>query len=699
MIPEAAPDPSQRIAQLDAELARSRSAEQRFRGLVEAAPDAIVVIDQAGRIVLVNAQAETLFGYRREELLGQSVETLVPERLRRRHAAHRGEYFGAPAVRPMGSGLALSAQRRDGTEIAVEISLSPLDTEEGLLVSAAIRDSSERQRAQQVLQRARDELEQRVHERTAQLERSNQALLAEIADRRQAEQALRLSDAKLRLVIDNMPAGMAYLDRNQVYLYHNQTFGDWLGLPAHRIDGHSVREVMGEAAYGAIEPRLEQALSGKSIRYERDQRVAGGEIRRWSVRYSPHVGHDGLVTGCIAMITDVTEQRLAEQALRQAQKMEAVGQLTGGVAHDFNNLLTVVLGNLQILADHARDDAVAGELIQAAIKASRRGADLNRTLLAFSRRQRLAPAAVDLNELIAGMSSLLRRTLGETIRTVIAPHGDLPRAMADPAQLETALLNLAVNARDAMPEGGTLTIETGQVHLDQNYAALEADVTPGPYVMLAVSDTGSGMSPEVLMHAFEPFFTTKDTGKGSGLGLALVYGFVKQSGGHVKIYSEEGHGTSVKLYLPPVRGNAEPAATAPAQPAVHPKGSETVLVVEDEDDVRELACRVLRGLGYRVLEAAEGNTALAILEREPLVDLLFTDVVLPGGINGPDLVRRATRGKPNIRVLYTSGYTGNAIQQLDAMEQDVLLICKPYPIEQLAHKVRSALDGSPGEVR
>lgn len=685
-------DAIQRIGFLEAELTSSRRAESRSRGLLDAAPDAMVVTDESGRIVLVNARAEALFGYPREELLGQRIELLVPERLQEPHVSHRSSYLRAPAARPMGSGLDLSARRKDGSEIAVEISLSPLDTDEGLLVSAAIRDASERRRTQDVLLRARDELEQRVHERTLELERANEALLAEVFERRQAEHALRLSDAKLRLIINAMPAGMAYLDAQQRYLYHNQTFAEWLGLPAHAIDGRKVREVMGDEAYAEIEPRLSEALAGKAVRYERDQRVAGGGLRRWSVRYSPHTAHDGKVTGCIAMITDVTEQRLAEQALRQAQKMEAVGQLTGGVAHDFNNLLTVIMGNLQILTDHlAGTDPIAAELIQAASKAASRGADLNRTLLAFSRRQRLAPTAVDVNELVAGMSSLLRRTLGETIRILIVPNASPARAMADPAQLETALLNLAVNARDAMPEGGTLTIETGCAHLDEAYAAVEADVKPGDYVMLAVSDTGTGMSPEVLTHAFEPFFTTKDTGKGSGLGLALVYGFVKQTGGHVKIYSEPNHGTSVKLYLPPAQQSVA-STTASEGANVPPRGSETILIVEDEDDVRELACRVLGGLGYRVLEASEASTALETLEREPEVDLLFTDVVLPGGINGPELVQRALSRRPRMRTLYTSGYTGNAIQHLAAMEQEVPLINKPYPIAELARRVRAVLD-------
>jgi PAS domain S-box-containing protein len=687
-------DPFQTIERLEAELARCRSAERKFQGLVETAPDALVVVDRDGRIVLINAQTETLFGYARDELLGQPIELLVPDRLRGAHLGHRAGYLGAPGLRPMGSGLDLTGRRKDGSEVPVEISLSPLQSGEGLLVSAAIRDISERRMAQEALRRARDELEQRVLQRTAQLEQANHALLAEVAERRQAEAALRANEAKLRLVTDNMPAGMAYVDVNQIYLYHNQTFADWLGLPAERIDGHSVEDVMGAAIYADIKARLDEALTGKSVRYERDQAIADGAMRRWSVRYAPHFGANDRVEGVMAMLTDVTEQRLAEQALRQAQKMEAVGQLTGGVAHDFNNLLTVVLGNLQILANHVRGDALATELIQAASKAARRGADLNRTLLAFSRRQRLAPLPVDFNEMIVGMAGMLRRTLGETVQVVVAPNAGLPKAMADPAQLETALLNLAVNARDAMPDGGTLTIETGTVFLDESYAAREADVVAGPYVMLAVSDTGSGMTPEVLVRAFEPFFTTKETGKGSGLGLALVYGFVKQSGGHVKIYSEPGHGTTVKIYLPPIKAAAEEVPIAAEAPRPQPKGNETVLVVEDEDDVRELACRLLSGLGYRVLKAGDSRTALSILEHEPAVDLLFTDVVLPGGVNGPELARRAANQGRQLKVLYTSGYTGNAIQQLDTLAADVRLICKPYPIDELAHKVRSALDGT-----
>jgi PAS domain S-box-containing protein len=683
------------LEQLREELAKARATEQQFRGLVESAPDAVVVVDQKARIVLVNQQTEMLFGYGRDELLGQTIEILLPEQPRERHLGHRNGYLGTPGIRPMGSGIDLTARRKDGSEIPVEISLSPLQTEAGMLVSASIRDITERRIAQQALRAAHDELEQRVLERTAELERANQALQAEVVERRQAESALRASEGKRRLITDNMPAGMAYIDAKQIYVYHNQTFADWLGLPSDEIDGHSVRKVFGETIYAEIRDKIEAALSGKATRYEHEQMTAGGQRRRWAVRYSPHFSAEGRVDGCLAMLTDVTEQRQAEQALHQAQKMEAVGQLTGGVAHDFNNLLTVVLGSLQILASELRDHPTAPELIEAATKAARRGAELNRTLLAFSRRQRLAPAAVAVKDLIEGMAGMLDRTLGEHIQVMVHSRANLPAAMADPAQLETALLNLAVNARDAMGDGGTLTIETASTYLDEHYASLEADVRPGPYVLIAVSDTGTGMTPEVRRRAFEPFFTTKETGKGSGLGLAMVYGFVKQSGGHLKIYSEAGHGTTVKIYLPTCDGTIESVASALATMQPNPTGNETILVVEDEEDVRALVCRLLAGLGYHVLKAGDGKTALELLQREPAIALLFTDVVLPGGMNGPELARNAHQLAPNIKVLYTSGYTGNAIQQLDALGSDVSLLSKPYRIEELARKVRNALDDAP----
>ena len=560
------------VAQLRAELERHRALAERFRRLVESAPDAIVVVDRDARIVLANAQTGRLFGYQADELIGQPIEILVPDVVRTQHVRHRDAFIAHPSVRPMGTGLDLAGRRKDGTELPVEISLSPIQTSEGVLISAAIRDISERRAAQDALRRAHAELEQRVRERTAALEDANRALQAEMADRDQAE-----------------------------------------------------------------------------------------------------------------------------KALHQAQKMEAVGQLTGGIAHDFNNLLTVIMGNLQILAGHSRGDEQATELIQAALTAAKRGADLNRTLLVFSRKQRLAPVPVDFNDMITRMAGMLGRTFGETIRIGIVTGANVPYAMADPTQLETALLNLAVNARDAMPEGGALTIETGAVTFDTHSAALEGDVVPGNYVMLAVSDTGTGMSPAVAARAFEPFFTTKEIGKGSGLGLAMVYGFAKQSGGHAKIYSEAGLGTTVKLFLPSIASPAAVAAGVPAAATAQPTGHEKILVVEDEEDVRQLACRVLAGLGYTIFQATDGASALSMLDAHPDTALLFTDVVLPGGMNGPEIARAATVRHPGLRVLYTSGYTGNAVQQLEAAHMPVKLISKPYSIEDLAQTVRKVMDEAEGE--
>ena len=539
--------------------------------LVEAAPDPIIVIDQGGAIVFANGQTERLFGYPRSELLGQPIEHLVPERFRHTHHAKRASFQAHPSFRPMGSGLDLTARCRDGREIPVEISLAPLHTADGVFISAAIRDITERRRTQEALRDARDQLEARVHARTAELEHANPALQTEMADRLKAE-----------------------------------------------------------------------------------------------------------------------------GALRQAQKMEAVGQLTGGIAHDFNNLLTVIMGNLQMLLRQTRDNALASELAQAAFKAARRGSELNRTLLAFSRRQHLAPAAVDLNELVTHMGTMLQRTLGEQINIQLGLAPGLPRALADPGQLETAVLNLAVNARDAMPDGGTLSLDTASVVLDSHYTATEVDITPGRYLRLTVSDSGHGMDAATVARACEPFFTTKEVGQGSGLGLAMVYGFVKQSGGHIKIYSEPGLGTSIKLFLPEVQRDADTPTDAPDSPTdVEPRGGhETLLIVEDEEAVRNMVCRVLESLGYRILVATQGNEALELLQTHPEIALLFTDVVLPGGLRGPDIARHARSLRPDLPVLFTSGYTGTALPLQDSTDTPPFpLITKPYPIEELARMIRGALEG------
>ena len=393
-----------------------------------------------------------------------------------------------------------------------------------------------------------------------------------------------------------------------------------------------------------------------------------------------------------ALRDEVAGRTRAEEALLQAQKLEAVGQLTGGVAHDFNNLLTVISGNLQMLRERVAHAPVLNELAEAAANAATRGAELTRKLLAFSRRQPLQPQEVDVGDLVQNMTEMLRRTLGESIRIETAVRPGFAKAVADPGGLENALLNLALNARDAMPQGGRLTIETATVAPDVESVIRESDMAPGEYVMLTVTDTGSGMPPEVMKRAFEPFFTTKGAGKGSGLGLASVYGFVKQSGGHVKIYSELSRGTTVQLYLPQARGYDEALAQDYAFRDTPQADGETVLLVEDDESVRNLASAFLRDLGYVVLEAADAKQALAELEKGRSIDLLFTDLVMPGGMNGLELGREALRRRPAVKVLYTSGYIENSMVQDGKLDSSKQLISKPYTREALGRHIRRILD-------
>jgi PAS domain S-box-containing protein len=388
-------------------------------------------------------------------------------------------------------------------------------------------------------------------------------------------------------------------------------------------------------------------------------------------------------------------QRNAE-ALRQSQKMEAVGQLTGGVAHDFNNLLQTIIGNLEILRRTSpADSARFTRAVNSAMNGARRAASLTQRLLAFARRQPLDPRPLDVNALVSGLSDLLHRTLGETIALETVLGAGLWRTEADANELESTLLNLAVNARDAMDAGGSLTIETANTHIDENYVANHAEVSVGQYVVVSVSDTGSGMDAATLQQAFEPFFTTKPPGKGTGLGLSQVYGFVKQSGGHVKLYSEPGLGTTVRIYLPRLVDVSDPAQAAQEQDVPDAAPQETVLVVEDDEDVRATSVDSLRELGYRVFEAADGPAALAVLGRETRIDLMFTDVVLPGGLTGAQVAAQARELRPGLRVLFTTGYARNAIVHQGRLDAGVHLLTKPFTFAELASRVRDLLD-APG---
>jgi signal transduction histidine kinase len=391
-----------------------------------------------------------------------------------------------------------------------------------------------------------------------------------------------------------------------------------------------------------------------------------------------------------AMVKRFQEIEATESQVRQAQKMEAIGQLTGGVAHDFNNILTVITGSIEIVGDAVKQDPLLVQITEMIRAAASRGADLTQHLLAFARRQPLQPRATDVNAMVVDAARLLRPTLGEQVEIESMLAHDSAPALIDPSQLSTAILNLALNARDAMPGGGKLTLETKNVFLDENYARQNSEVKPGSYVMIAVSDTGKGIPQNLLEKVFEPFFTTKDAGKGSGLGLSMVYGFVKQSNGHIKIYSEEGHGTTVKLYLPQAAGAPDVLAVESGIAGVE-HGDESILIVEDDALVREYVVTQIKRFGYHTLAASNAVEGLAIINGPERIDLLFTDVIIPGGMNGRQFATEALRRRPALKVLYTSGYTENAIVHHGRLDAGVLLLPKPYVSADLARMIRTAL--------
>jgi len=385
------------------------------------------------------------------------------------------------------------------------------------------------------------------------------------------------------------------------------------------------------------------------------------------------------------------EKNAADLQLRQSQKMEAVGQLTGGITHDLNNILTVITGTIEILAEAVADRPELVTIAKMIDEAAERGADLTQRLLAFARKQPLQPREVDVNSLVIEASNLLRPTLGEQVEVQIMLSGDTARALIDPSQLTNAILNLALNARDAMPDGGKLTIETSNVILDDSYAGIHSEVTAGPYVLIAVTDSGHGIPAGILENVFEPFFTTKDVGKGSGLGLSMVYGFVKQSNGHIKIYSEAGLGTTVRIYLPQAIGLAQPITDELASTSILEGGDETILVVEDDDLVRTFVVGQIQSLGYVALSAVNADAALVIINSAQTIDLLLTDMIMPGSMNGRQLSDAARRRRPSLRVLFTSGHTENTVIHYGRLDAGVLLLAKPYRKSDLARMIRAAL--------
>jgi PAS domain S-box-containing protein len=517
-------------------------------------------------------------------------------------------------------------------------------------------------------------------------------MLRDITEHRKSEEALRESRDQIRVITDNLPVLIAYIDSDQRYRFVNRTCTDWYARPAKEIIGKTIKDIHG-SPYEKARPDIEAVLSGKARNLEKKIAYPDGVERNVRMLYLPHRGPGSQILGFFALVEDISDYKRTEEQLRQAQKMEAVGQLTGGLAHDFNNLLGIILGNLQLLEDSLEDGDERQDLVRPALRAVTRGGDLTHRLLAFSRRQPLKPEVTDLNALISGMVDLLTRTLGEAVTIETAPGSALWESTLDRAQMESALLNLAVNAKHAMPEGGTLTIETENLELDRR-SARRFEVPPGPYVVAAVTDSGCGMPSEVMKQALEPFFTTRDVGQGSGLGLSMVYGFVKQSGGGIAIESKVGRGTTIRLCFPKAADKPAPAAKAKPASGVPMGAGETILVVEDNPDVREVATTLLSSLGYRILSAEDGSSALAVLEQSGEVELLFTDIVLPRGMNGVALAQQAVARHPALKVLYTSGYTDKADIGQNVLQDGVNLLRKPYAKAVLAQQIRQTLDGT-----
>jgi PAS domain S-box-containing protein len=617
-----------------------------FSAVVESSNDAIITKLLDGTITGWNGAAERLFGFSAAEALGRNINIIVPpdrrdevrniiERTRRGEPI---EHFETSRV------------RKDGSAVEVSLSISPIRSVSGEVVG--------------ISKAARD---------IAESKRTEQALSQEIEERR------RIFDSSNDLILVTDTAGN--------FIQVSPSVTAILGYQPSDMIGHSAVEFIHPEDLEHTRREMRAARRGQSKRNFETRYVnkEGKAVAlNWTGTWSEPVRRHFFIG------RDLTEKQAAEAQLRHAQKMDAVGQLTGGVAHDFNNILTVITGTIGILEEAVADQPQLAAIAKLIDEAAERGANLTKHLLAFARKQPLQPVELDVNALVLEAAKLLHPTLGEHIEITPLLAEDAWTALADPNQLTTAVLNLAINARDAMPDGGKLALETSNVFLDENYASTQSEVTPGNYVMIAVSDTGTGIPPALLERVFEPFFTTKEVGRGTGLGLSMVFGFVKQSGGHIKIYSEEGHGTSVKIYLPRATGLQQTAAEAQVTADIE-GGNETILVVEDDSLVRRYVMTQIESLGYTTLEAANASDALQIIYHVPTIDLLFTDVIMPAPMNGRQLVDEALKRRPGLKTLFTSGYTENAIVHHGRLDSGVLLLAKPYRKSELARMIRLAL--------
>ncbi|SHL62911.1 PAS domain S-box-containing protein [Bradyrhizobium lablabi] len=626
---------------------RHTERERLFSAVVESSNDAIITKALDGTITAWNRAAERLFGYSATEAVGQRIDIIVPPE-------RRDEI--SEILAKIGRGEAIEHYetlrvRKDGKELHVSLAVSPLRSSTGEVVGASkiARDITESKRTERALS-------QEVEERRRIFETSQDLIL--------------VTDTKGNFV-QVSPSSMTIL-------------------------GYRPDEMIGHSAVEFIHPD-----DLESTRHEMRSARRGQHMRNFETRYVHKDGQAVTLTWMGAWSEpvrrhffvgrDLTEKQAAEAQIRQVQKMDAVGQLTGGIAHDFNNILTVITGTIGILSDAVAESPQLTAIAKMIDEAAERGASLTKHLLAFARKQPLQPREIDVNALVLETAKLLHPTLGEHIEIAPKLAVDAWTAMVDPNQLTTAILNLSLNARDAMPTGGKLTLETTNVYLDEGYAGMHSEVTVGNYVMIAVSDTGTGIPAANLEKVFDPFFTTKEVGKGTGLGLSMVFGFVKQSNGHIKIYSEEGHGTTVKIYLPRATGLDQTAAEAREAARVQ-RGREVVLIVEDDELVRRYVITQIESLGYTTLEASNATEALNVIDNGSAIDLLFTDVIMPGPMNGRQLVDEALKRRPSLKTLYTSGYTENAIVHHGRLDSGVLLLAKPYRKSDLAKMMRMALD-------
>ncbi len=636
--------------------------------LLEALPDAVIAVDREGTIVQVNSQTQALFGYDRDELIGQKVEMLVPESFRQQHHYHRDNFARAPKTRRMGADLDLYGRCRNGSEFPVEISLSPIVTDRGPFVLSAIRDISDRKRIAGELRRANEELHRRTTERLGEYR------------------------SRLALIVDSSEDAILSKDLNG-------TITSW-NKGAERIYGYTPEEVVGKHISllipadrpDEIPQILRKIARGERIDHHESVRVTkDGRRLDVSVSVSPLRNAAGDVVGASVIARDVTAQKRTEGQLRQSQKMEAIGRLAGGVAHDFNNVLGIINACAEFLRDRIDPAAEPSLYVENIKKAIERGTSLTKQLLAFSRTSAVQPRVLDLNERLRDISKLLRPLLGDDIEILIVPRTTSAVVEADPGQLDQIVVNLALNARDAMPRGGKFILETGAMTLDAGFAEKDQAMVPGKYIMLAVSDTGTGMNEGTVSRIFEPFFTTKEAGKGTGLGLATVYGIVKQSAGHIMVYSEPGQGTTFKIYLPSVEHKIG-LGSKPEAEGVSPKRHGTsILLVEDDEIMRGLTRKLLEEHGYAVIEADDGKSALEWVESHPdRIDLLLTDVVMRR-MSGPELVERLNASQPHLKIVYMSGYTGELMANREVLKTGVTLLEKPFSRTALLNTIHATL--------